>query len=147
LGAKVTVYRLLNDLLILVHFLWILFILLGFLLSFKSFKLSLVHVAGLAFTLILNLGGWYCPLTYLENYLRGFYDPQLTYTGSFIINRLQQVIYLDLHEAYLRVGAVVWVVINMLGYALLAKRRMSARRHRHTARISRNQEISAKPRH
>jgi ABC-type multidrug transport system permease subunit len=123
LGAKVTVYRLLNEVLILVHFLWILFILLGFLVSFKSFKLSLIHVAGLIFTLILNLGGWYCPLTYLENHLRGSYDPQLTYTGSFIINRLQQVIYLDLDEAYLRVGAVVWVAVNMVGYALLAKKK------------------------
>ena len=117
-------YRLLADILIVVHFLWILFILFGFLVAVKSLKVSLIHIAGLVFTLILNLGGWYCPLTYLENHFQGLYDPQLTYTGSFIISRLERVIYVDLQEAYLRLGAIAWVAVNMVGYGLLARKRM-----------------------
>ncbi|NVM22511.1 MAG: DUF2784 domain-containing protein [Desulfobacterales bacterium] len=117
------VYKLLGDFVILLHFLWIIFILFGFLLALKSFKFAVIHVAGLAFTLVLNLGGWYCPLTHLENVLYGLSDPQLTYTGSFIANCLQKLIYLDLKEAYLRVGAIAWVGLNIVGYVLLASKR------------------------
>ena len=127
-------YRLLSDLVILVHFLWIVFILFGFLVALKYVKISFIHIAGLAFTLVLNLGGWYCPLTHLENYLHGLYDPQLLYGGSFITNNLQRLIYLTLDEVYLRMGAIAWVGLNMGGYALLLRRRMLGFRAKGKAR-------------
>lgn len=127
------IYKLLGDFLIIVHFFWIIFILFGLLLALKSFKFAVIHMAGLVFTLVLNLGGWYCPLTYLENHLHGLYAQQLTYTGSFIINNLQKLIYVDLEEAYLRVGAIAWVVLNMAGYGLLARKRMLGLRAKGTA--------------
>ena len=117
------VYILLSDFVILLHLLWIIFIIFGLLLALKYFKISFIHMAGLVFTLVLNLGGWYCPLTYLENYLYGFIDPQLPYVDSFITRNLQQLIYLDLDEVYLRIGAIAWVGLNMVGYALLLRRR------------------------
>jgi hypothetical protein len=122
-GVEVVVYKLLSDCVILIHFLWIVFILFGFLAGLKFYKVSFVHVPGLVFTLVLNLGGWYCPLTHLENYLYTFYNPQLPYGGSFITNNLQKLIYLELDEIYLRIGAIVWVGLNMGGYALLLKKR------------------------
>lgn len=128
LEESVMVYRLVSDLVILLHFLWIIFILFGFLLALKYFKVSFIHMAGLVFTLILNLGGWYCPLTHLENYLHRLYDPQFLYGGSFITNYLQKLIYLELDEVYLRMGAIVWVGLNMGGYALLLRKRMLAHR-------------------
>ena len=122
------VYRLVIDLVIVLHFLWIIFILFGFLLALKYLKVSFVHIAGLAFTLILNLGGWYCPLTHLENYLHRLYAPQLLYEGSFVTINLQKLIYLELDEVYLRMGAIVWVGLNMGGYAMLLRKRRLAHR-------------------
>ena len=122
-GVEVKVYILLSDFVILLHLLWIIFIIFGILLALKYFKISFIHMAGLVFTLVLNLGGWYCPLTYLENYLHGLYDPQLPYAGSFITKNLQKLIYLDLDEVYLRIGAIAWVGLNMAGYAQLLRRR------------------------
>ena len=122
------VYRLMIDFVILLHFLWIIFILFGFLMALKYWKVSLIHMAGLAFTLILNLGGWYCPLTHLENYLHRLYAPQLLYEGSFITKNLQKLIYLELDEIYLRMGAIVWVGLNMGGYALLLRKRILVHR-------------------
>ncbi len=113
------IYKLLGDIVIMIHFLWILFILFGFLVALKWPRLSLVHVAGLVFALVLNVAGWYCPLTHLENYLKSLCDPQLTYKGSFIINRLEGIIYLDLQAAYLRLGAIAWVALNIVAYAIL----------------------------
>jgi len=115
-------YRLVGDAVILLHFLWILFILFGLLIGIKYGRLIWVHLGGLVFTLILNIGGWFCPLTYLENYLYSLYNPRLTYPGSFIGQSLQKLIYLDVDEAYLRIAAVIWVAVNMGGYVLLFKR-------------------------
>ena len=117
------IYKLLSDFVILLHFLWIIFILFGFLIALKYFKVSFIHIAGLAFTLVLNLGGWYCPLTYLENYLHGLYDPQLPYAGFFITKNLQKLIYLDLDEVYLRICGIAWVGLNMAGYRLRLRKR------------------------
>jgi hypothetical protein len=126
-GAKIMVWKLLSDLVIMLHLLWIIFILFGFLVALKYFRVSFVHMAGLVFTLVLNLGGWYCPLTYLENYLHSLYDPQLHYAGPFITNNLQKLIYLELDEVYLRMGAIAWVGLNMGGYALLLRRILGLR--------------------
>ena len=115
-------YRLLGDAVILLHFLWILFILFGLLIGIKYGRLIWGHLGGLIFTLILNIGGWFCPLTYLENYLYSLYNPRLTYPGSFVGQSLQKLIYLDVDEAYLRIAAVIWVAVNMGGYVLLFKR-------------------------
>jgi hypothetical protein len=115
-------YRLLGDAVIILHFLWILFIFFGLPIGIKYARLIWVHLGGLVFTLILNIGGWFCPLTYLENYLYSLYNPRLTYPGSFIGQSLQKLIYLDVEEANLRIAAVIWVAVNMGGYVLLFKR-------------------------
>ncbi len=127
-GVEVVVYKSLSDCVMLLHFLWIIFILFGFVIALKFHRVSYIHVAGLIFTLVLNLGGWYCPLTHLENYLYTLCNPQFSYGGSFITNNLQKLIYLELDEIYLRIGAIVWVGLNMGGYALLLRNKR--RRHR-----------------
>ena len=116
-------YRLLGDAVIILHFLWILFILFGLLIGIKYGRLIWVHLGGLIFTLILNIGGWFCPLTYLENHLYRLFNPQLAYAGSFIGRYLQKLIYLDVDEACLRIAAVIWVAVNIGGYVLLFRKR------------------------
>ena len=126
-GVEVVVYKSLSDCVMLLHFLWIIFILFAFVIALKFHRVSYIHVAGLIFTLVLNLGGWYCPLTHLENYLYTLYNPQLSCGGSFITNNLQKLIYLELDEIYLRIGAIVWVGLNMGGYVLWLKKKMGNR--------------------
>ena len=116
-------YRLLTDLVVIIHFVWIVFILLGFLLALRHQKVLYVHAAGMVFTLILNVGGWYCPLTHLENYLRGHDHAQWLNSGSFIANTLERLIYLQVNEFYLRAGAMAWAGLNLAGYAMLLKKR------------------------
>jgi hypothetical protein len=117
------VYRLLGDAVIILHFLWILFILFGLFLGIKYGRFIWVHLGGLIFTFVLNIGGWFCPLTYLENHLYSLYNPKLTYAGSFIGQYLQKLIYLNVDEAHLRIAAIIWATINLGGYALLFKKR------------------------
>jgi hypothetical protein len=39
---------------------------------------------------------WYCPLTHLEVWLRSKHTSSLTYTGSFIVHYIEQIVYIEL---------------------------------------------------
>jgi hypothetical protein len=116
------VYKILADLVILLHFCWILFILFGFILALKRWKIAILHLVGLIYALVLNIKGWYCPLTYLENYLRSLHDTKTSYAGAFIIRQVDRFIYPDLPEKVLRIGAIALVCLYILGYTYLAKK-------------------------
>lgn len=116
-------YRLLADLTVLLHGLWIFFILGGLILSWRWPRLAWLHLGVLLLLLALNLGGWYCPLTHLEVWLRGQHDPALAYPGSFIANYLEKMIYLPVAEFWLRAAGVGWALLSLAGYFLLWRRR------------------------
>jgi len=63
---------LLVDITIIVHFLWILFLVFGFVFALKGSRITYVHLGGLVFALGLNALGWYCPLTHVENHFVRF---------------------------------------------------------------------------
>jgi len=115
-------YRFLTDLVILLHLLWILFLVFGVLLVFVRAKIAIFHLAGLLFSLILNLMGWFCPLTYLENHLRGLSDPGTRYLATFVTKTIVPVVYPDLPERVVRIGEMIFVGVYILLYAYLAKR-------------------------
>ena len=116
------VYKILADLVTLLHFCWILFILLGIFFALKSWKIAILHIAGLIFAFILNIKGWYCPLTYLENFLRSLHAPETSYAGAFIVRQVDRFIYPDLPEKVIRIGGIALVCLYVLGYAYLAKK-------------------------
>ncbi len=74
------------------------------------------------FSLFINMLGMYCPLTYLENYLRSTYGASGPYLGSFIAHYLERIIYLDLPERAIRIGEIIFVCLNLVVYGILAKR-------------------------
>lgn len=120
-------FKRLGDLVIVAHFLWIVFILAGLPIVLRRPRLAWLHLASLGLALVINLAGWYCPLTYLENWLRSLHDPDLTYSGSFIVHWLEKIVYPALEERQLRLGALVWVACNAVGYGLWFRRRRRAR--------------------
>lgn len=116
------IFRLLAHFTILLHFFWILFLIFGVFLALRRPKIALLHLAGLLLSLILNVFGWYCPLTYLENYLRYLHDRESTYSGPFIANYLERMIYPDVPLLYIRVGEILFVIFYMVFYVYLAKK-------------------------
>ena len=89
-------YKILADIVVLTHLLWILFLIFGALLGIKNKGARIVHILGLAFAVIIQIRGWYCPLTYLEVWLRSKHDPTLSYSGSFIVHYMEKMIYIEL---------------------------------------------------
>ncbi|MBW1668151.1 MAG: DUF2784 domain-containing protein [Deltaproteobacteria bacterium] len=109
-------YFVLAQLVMGIHVVWILFIILGVVFAYKGSKIAFLHVGGLLFSLFLNISGWYCPLTYLENFLLSLCEPSSVFPGSFVARVLDTLIYPDLPEKVIRGGQVLFVCFYMLFY-------------------------------
>ena len=86
------VYRVLADLITLAHFTFIVFVLLGGLLALRWRWVPWVHLPAAAWGVTIELCGWFCPLTPLENLLRRA-SGSAGYEGGFIEHYLMPIIY------------------------------------------------------
>jgi len=109
-------YRIAADLVVLVHFLWILFLICGAFIGRRYRLVKIFHMSGLGFAVIMQIYGWYCPLTHLEIWLRQKHDPSLTYSGSFIIHYIEKVIYIQLSPAIIFVLTLTMIVVSGFVY-------------------------------
>jgi hypothetical protein len=89
-------YRVLADAVVFVHFLWIIFLIFGAFAGTRNKALKIFHISGLVFAITIQIFDWYCPLTYLEVWLRSKYEPALSYPGSFIIHYVEKAVYIEL---------------------------------------------------
>ncbi|MDI1472467.1 DUF2784 domain-containing protein [Thermodesulfovibrio sp. 1176] len=110
------IYKILADLTVIIHFLWILFLIAGAWIGRKYRLIKYFHIGGLGFALIIQIFGWYCPLTHLEVWLRAKHDPLLTYKGSFIVNYIEKLIYIELPEWLIFLLTLTIITINFLIY-------------------------------
>ena len=92
----IMVYKVLADIVVFVHFLWILFLIIGVFWGIRNQKVKVIHIFALAFAIIIQAFNWYCPLTHLEAWLRAKHDPTLSYTGSFIPHYIEKIVYIEL---------------------------------------------------
>ena len=109
-------YKVLADIVVLVHFLWILFLIFGVFWGVRCFAAKVAHIAGLAFALVLNAFGWYCPLTYLESWAHSMHDDADAYAGSFIIHYLEELIYIEEPRSVLLALTLILVAFNAWYY-------------------------------
>jgi len=121
-------YDLLADLTVVLHFLWILFLVFGFVFALRRSSIAWVHLGGILFSLVINLLGLYCPLTYLENYLRSLDTGHSSYSGSFIVHYMELIIYPDLPIKLIRVGEILFVCFNIAAYVFVGGRIARKRR-------------------
>ena len=80
------------DLLVVAHFTFICFVLLGGLLVLKWPRMVFVHIPAAVWGALLEFQSWLCPLTPLEQHLRTAAG-EAGYSGSFIEHYLLPVIY------------------------------------------------------
>ncbi len=124
--------NILSDIILLVHFAWILFIILGLpvALAFALPRFRVFHSIALIFTVIMQVTGTICPLTDLEEYLRRAANPHFTYGGSFLISWLRKLIYIEdigvsLLIIYIITG--IYLAFVILSYFLWPLPKRSAR--------------------
>ena len=129
------IYRLLADLVVLAHFGFILFVVVGGALVIRWPKMAWVHLPAACWGVLVEMTGWICPLTPLENHLRILGDSRI-YEGSFIANYLMPIIYphqLTRSVQILLGLAVLLINTTVYGLVLLRHRRrrqMPVSKHR-----------------
>lgn len=114
-------FKILADIVVTVHFLWIVFLVFGAFLGIKYKAVKIFHISGIVFALIIQAFDWYCPLTHLEIWLRSKHDPYLAYTGSFIAHYAEKIIYIGLPRYAIFILTVFICIFNAWLY--LRKRR------------------------
>lgn len=111
-----TVYLWLSNFVVIFHLVFILFVLLGGLLVLYRRKWMWLHLPAVTWGFLVELEGWYCPLTPWENHFRKLAG-QTAYEGDFIGEYLLPVIYpagLTREIQYLL--AAIVIVFNVVIY-------------------------------
>jgi hypothetical protein len=121
--------RFLADVIVLVHLAFILFVAAGGLLVFRWPKLAWMHVPAVGWGALIELAGWICPLTPLENRLRGAAG-EAAFDGGFIDRYIMPIIYPAglTRGMQLTLGTVV-IVVNLVVYGSLVLRRKRLSSH------------------
>ncbi|HUF48625.1 MAG TPA: DUF2784 family protein [Vicinamibacterales bacterium] len=121
----------LADATVVIHFAFILFVVLGGLLVIRWPRLAWVHLPAAIWGAWIEFAGWGCPLTPLENWLRAA-SGEAVYTSSFIERYVVPVVYpaaLSRPLQWLLGGFVV--VINGAIYFVVLRRRSRRRNEPH----------------
>jgi len=112
-------HELAADIILIIHFLFILFVIFGALLFFVAKKIVFIHIPAIIWGSYIELTHSICPLTYLENWLLQKAN-LTTYSEGFIQYYLVPIVYptnltKDI-QIYLGIGLIV---INIVIYAFI----------------------------
>jgi len=116
------IYRWLADLTVLFHGAFVAFVILGGFLALRWRQLIWLHVPAASWGVLIEFGGWICPLTPLENMLR-HRAGDAGYSGGFVEHYVVRALY----PTGLTQG-VQWILggfalaINVLAYSLVIRR-------------------------
>lgn len=107
-------YRLLADGVIVLHFLFVLFVVGGGLLLFRWPKVIWFHLPCVAWGVAVEIGGWICPLTSLENEWRQM-SQDSGYVTSFVEHYLLPPLYPELwFPGGVPSGGFFWLGLGVL---------------------------------
>jgi hypothetical protein len=112
------VYNVLANAIVLAHFLFIAFIICGGLLVIRWPHIAIVHLPAAVWGAVVEIFGWVCPLTPLENHFR-LLAGNSSYSGDFIARYLMPVIYPENLTATIQqvFGGLV-IIINLIFYII-----------------------------
>lgn len=105
-------YELAAGLTALAHFAFILFVIFGALLGRRKRVWRYLHLASMVYGVMIEVFYWYCPLTYLEQYLREKAGAD-SFEEGFITHYLNKLIYLNAPQWSLILAAAVVLVVNL----------------------------------
>jgi hypothetical protein len=118
----------LADLVVVVHFAFLLFVVLGGLLLLRWPRVALAHVPAAVWGVLIEFGSWICPLTPLENHFRALAG-EAGYSGGFIQHYVTAVLYPDGLTRGQQVGLGLFALaVNVAVYTWVILRRARRRR-------------------
>jgi len=116
-------YAFLADLVLLVHALFVLFVLFGWLAVLHRPRLAVFHLPAVVWGVAIEVGGWVCPLTHLENRFRRLAG-ESGYEGSCIGHYLEPILYPDgLTKEFQLLLGVLLLSFNLVIYLHIWRKR------------------------
>jgi hypothetical protein len=117
------IYRVLADLVLVVHLAFVLFVVLGGLLVLRWTRVAWLHVPAAVWGVLIEYSGWICPLTPLENSFR-VRGGGAGYNGGFIEHYIQPVLYpAGLTRGTQIVLGSLALLVNLTAYGVVVARR------------------------
>lgn len=118
-------YGVLADVVVGLHFLFVLFVVLGGLLVLRWPQLAYLHIPAAIWGAAIELGGWICPLTPLEHSLRR-QAGGAAYSGGFIEHYILPVLYpTGLTRNFQLVLGFMVIALNLAVYAYVIRKKRS----------------------
>jgi hypothetical protein len=109
-------YRIAADVTVFLHLLWIVFLIIGAFWGRQYRWIKGMHVSGMCLAFVIQVFGWYCPLTYLEVWFRKMHDPSQGYAGSYIIHYIERVVYIDVPREVIFILTILLALISLWLY-------------------------------
>jgi Protein of Unknown function (DUF2784) len=120
------VWRLAADVVMLIHFAFIVFVVIGPLLAWRWPRLLWFHVPAALYGLAIVTVGFVCPLTPLENSLRERAG-ESGYDGGFVDRYIEGVIYPGRYTRIAQLLAALLIIVGYVGVFVLSRRRDARR--------------------
>jgi hypothetical protein len=118
-------YEFLATLTLIIHFLFIIFVIFGGLLFFIKAWTLYFHIPAFIYGAYVEFTQSICPLTYLENYFLTKAN-LASYSTSFIQNYLYAIIYpINLTKQIQISLGIILIIINLIIYGFIIKRKKS----------------------
>jgi len=122
-------YSVAADSLVILHLVFIVFVLLGGLLQLKWRWLIYLHLPAVAWGILIELQGWLCPLTPLEQHFRRLAG-ETGYSGGFIQHYLLPLIYpAGLTRELQTLFALCVITANLVIYTVIYAKYLRGRHH------------------
>lgn len=116
------IYTLLADSIVILHFFFIVFAVFGGFLLFWSKRFLWIHLPTVIWAAYIELSGWICPLTPLENLLRQK-GGDIAYRSGFIEHYIVPVIYPDFLTRNIQIALGCFVLMmNIFIYGVVFRR-------------------------
>ena len=104
------------DLIVIIHFAFVLFVVLGGILLIWWKKLVWLHLPSVVWGVVVEFTGWICPLTPYENTLRAQAGLEM-YDGDFVMRYIMPILYPeDLTRTMQMVFGLIVLLINIACY-------------------------------
>lgn len=113
-------YRVLAEIVLVLHFCFVIFVVLGGLLVLRRHRLAWLHVPAVIWGVLIEFFWWACPLTTLENSLRQL-GGEAGYETGFIDYYVSAVLYAPLAPQMRITLGLLLIVFNLLIYLYLLR--------------------------
>ena len=121
-------YSFFSDIVIVLHFLYVVFALVGGILSIWWRKIAWLHLPAALWAAFISFVGWVCPLTFLENWLR-IKGGDTGYSEGFIVKYIGPILYpAGLTPCHQVILGIIVIILNLAIYSYIFRSNIRQRR-------------------